>query len=199
MQAAEWLCLNCQTQRALSGQLGDMGKVPPLLGLSPKSSPKHSVSPEQAQKPTPPNLKTQDKATDQVIKKEITKTSDENVTKGQTDKAGQVESKDMKTTVSPPVLSKETNVPVIHKAIDVLPLKDSKKDASQDIPVPKETIEKHLQHKDKIIQKKDLMIDLSTTTLTKIEDGVALDLKTTSEATKLTEQDTSKEKTVSNH
>ncbi|XP_077329505.1 protein piccolo isoform X1 [Lithobates pipiens] len=194
-KAAEWLCLNCQTQRALSGQLGDMGKVPPLLGLSPKSSPKHSVSPEQAQKPPPPNLKTQDKATDQVIKKEIPKISDEKVTKGQMDKAGEVENKDMKTTVSPPVLSKETEVPVASKAVEVLSLKDSKKDSPQDIPVPKEPIEKHLHHRDTIIQKKDLMIDLSTTTLTKIEDGVASDQKATLEATKLTEQDTRKEKT----
>ncbi|XP_010130833.1 PREDICTED: protein piccolo, partial [Buceros rhinoceros silvestris] len=35
----EWLCLNCQTQRAMSGQLGDMGKVP-----LPKTSPSQPVS-----------------------------------------------------------------------------------------------------------------------------------------------------------
>ncbi|XP_060114519.1 protein piccolo [Heteronotia binoei] len=38
----EWLCLNCQTQRALKGQLGDMGQLTPTM-LS-KSSPKPSVS-----------------------------------------------------------------------------------------------------------------------------------------------------------
>ncbi|KAM3588321.1 uncharacterized protein V6R79_026262 [Siganus canaliculatus] len=32
----EWLCLNCQTQRAMSGQLGD---VPPPAGASPKKQP----------------------------------------------------------------------------------------------------------------------------------------------------------------
>ncbi|XP_077193961.1 protein piccolo isoform X2 [Paroedura picta] len=37
----EWLCLNCQTQRALTGQLGDMGQLTPMLS---KSSPKPSVS-----------------------------------------------------------------------------------------------------------------------------------------------------------
>ncbi|XP_051857526.1 protein piccolo isoform X2 [Antechinus flavipes] len=30
-EVQEWLCLNCQTQRAISGQLGDMGKVPPSI------------------------------------------------------------------------------------------------------------------------------------------------------------------------
>uniref|UniRef100_A0A8D1V414 Zinc finger piccolo-type domain-containing protein n=1 Tax=Sus scrofa TaxID=9823 RepID=A0A8D1V414_PIG len=34
----EWLCLNCQTQRAISGQLGDMGKMPPTQ-TGPKASP----------------------------------------------------------------------------------------------------------------------------------------------------------------
>lgn len=30
----EWLCLNCQTQRALSGNLGDMGQIPRPLSTS---------------------------------------------------------------------------------------------------------------------------------------------------------------------
>ncbi|MCJ8733170.1 hypothetical protein PDJAM_G00220090 [Pangasius djambal] len=30
----EWLCLNCQTQRALSGNLGDMGQIPRPLPMS---------------------------------------------------------------------------------------------------------------------------------------------------------------------
>lgn len=38
MQIQEWLCLNCQTQRAISGQLGDMGKMPPTPAGS-KASP----------------------------------------------------------------------------------------------------------------------------------------------------------------
>ncbi|XP_055509487.1 protein piccolo isoform X2 [Leucoraja erinacea] len=33
-QVVEWLCLTCQTQRALSGQLGDPGKMPPLHPMS---------------------------------------------------------------------------------------------------------------------------------------------------------------------
>ncbi|KAM5172028.1 protein piccolo [Mantella aurantiaca] len=195
-KAAEWLCLNCQTQRALSGQLGDMGKVPPLLGPSPKSSPKHSVPPEQAQKPPPPNLITQDKAIDQVLKKEIAKPSDEKVAKGQMEKTSQVESKNVKAAVSPPVLSKETDVPVLSKAAEVLLPKDITQCTAQDIPlVPQDLIEKHLQHKEKITPKQDLMIDLTVTTLKKLEDGVAADHHTKPEATKLTEQETGKEKT----
>lgn len=38
LQIQEWLCLNCQTQRAISGQLGDMGKMPPTQA-GPKASP----------------------------------------------------------------------------------------------------------------------------------------------------------------
>ncbi|XP_078275521.1 protein piccolo-like isoform X3 [Rhinoraja longicauda] len=46
-QVVEWLCLTCQTQRALSGQLGDPGKMPPLLPMSPKA-------PGKQQSPLPP-------------------------------------------------------------------------------------------------------------------------------------------------
>ncbi|KAM6306850.1 protein piccolo-like [Podargus strigoides] len=38
-EVQEWLCLNCQTQRAMSGQFGDMGKVPLL-----KTGPSQPVS-----------------------------------------------------------------------------------------------------------------------------------------------------------
>ncbi len=53
---AEWLCLNCQTQRALVGQLGDMGKIPIS---SPKDKPtvtskiQLSETPASAQTPIP--------------------------------------------------------------------------------------------------------------------------------------------------
>ncbi|XP_057179570.1 protein piccolo isoform X3 [Triplophysa rosa] len=46
----EWLCLNCQTQRALSGQLGDMppppspSKLPAKHEPTPPSSPAHATS-----------------------------------------------------------------------------------------------------------------------------------------------------------
>lgn len=50
---AEWLCLNCQTQRALAGQLGDMGKV--SIKAEPTVAPKTEISkpPGPAPKPSP--------------------------------------------------------------------------------------------------------------------------------------------------
>jgi len=53
----EWLCLNCQTQRAISGQLGDMGKMPPTPS-GPKASPM-PVPPAQPSQKTamPPQVK----------------------------------------------------------------------------------------------------------------------------------------------
>ncbi|XP_072419208.1 protein piccolo isoform X3 [Chiloscyllium punctatum] len=51
-EVQEWLCLTCQTQRALSGQLGDLGKMPPPHSIS--SKPKQTVpaqsGPKQSQK-----------------------------------------------------------------------------------------------------------------------------------------------------
>ncbi|CAJ1054816.1 protein piccolo isoform X8 [Xyrichtys novacula] len=43
----EWLCLNCQTQRAMSGQLGDM---PPPAAVSPK---KQALAPAPSSTPAP--------------------------------------------------------------------------------------------------------------------------------------------------
>ncbi|XP_032545393.1 protein piccolo isoform X2 [Chiroxiphia lanceolata] len=48
-EVQEWLCLNCQTQRAMSGQLGDMGKVP-----LPKTGPSQPVSKPPATPPKQP-------------------------------------------------------------------------------------------------------------------------------------------------
>ncbi|KAM6416379.1 protein piccolo isoform 4-T4 [Pluvialis apricaria] len=63
-EVQEWLCLNCQTQRAMSGQLGDMGKVPlPKTGpsqpaskppASPQKQPVPAVSHSPQKTSTPP-------------------------------------------------------------------------------------------------------------------------------------------------
>ncbi|OPJ77815.1 protein piccolo isoform D [Patagioenas fasciata monilis] len=63
-EVQEWLCLNCQTQRAMSGQLGDMGKVPlPKTGpsqpvskppASPQKQPMPAVSHSPQKTSTPP-------------------------------------------------------------------------------------------------------------------------------------------------
>uniref|UniRef100_A0A8C3DXY1 Protein piccolo n=1 Tax=Corvus moneduloides TaxID=1196302 RepID=A0A8C3DXY1_CORMO len=65
-EVQEWLCLNCQTQRAMSGQLGDMGKVPlPKTGPSqptskppapPQKQPMPAVSHSPQKTSTPPTL-----------------------------------------------------------------------------------------------------------------------------------------------
>ncbi|XP_051890236.1 protein piccolo isoform X3 [Pristis pectinata] len=56
-EVEEWLCLTCQTQRALSGQLGDPGKMPPLLPMSSKPPVKQSSPglPPPKQQPSPPS------------------------------------------------------------------------------------------------------------------------------------------------
>ncbi|CAM4564294.1 unnamed protein product [Leuciscus chuanchicus] len=49
----EWLCLNCQTQRALSGQLGDMPPPPSPSKLPAKHEPTPPSSPARAVSSTP--------------------------------------------------------------------------------------------------------------------------------------------------
>lgn len=50
-QKKEWLCLTCQTQRAMSGALGE----PPTPGPQPMGSPAHAASPNQLQAGTKPS------------------------------------------------------------------------------------------------------------------------------------------------
>lgn len=49
----EWLCLNCQTQRALSGQLGDLSPPPSPSKIPAKSQPTPPSSPARAVSTTP--------------------------------------------------------------------------------------------------------------------------------------------------
>ncbi|RXM30054.1 Protein piccolo [Acipenser ruthenus] len=59
MTEKEWLCLNCQTQRALTGQLGDMGKMTPPMPVSVKPAAKQPPGPKIQPGPTeqPPTQK----------------------------------------------------------------------------------------------------------------------------------------------
>uniref|UniRef100_A0A8D0CU74 Zinc finger piccolo-type domain-containing protein n=1 Tax=Sander lucioperca TaxID=283035 RepID=A0A8D0CU74_SANLU len=50
----EWLCLNCQTQRALSGQLGDSGKMPQLSLVSAKPETLATPATKQTHRKTSP-------------------------------------------------------------------------------------------------------------------------------------------------
>ncbi|XP_069048688.1 protein piccolo isoform X4 [Lepisosteus oculatus] len=58
----EWLCLNCQTQRALAGQLGDMGKMPPPVPMSVKPA---QPSPTPKTQPPPGKQPSLQKSTSQ--------------------------------------------------------------------------------------------------------------------------------------
>ncbi|KAH0518333.1 Protein piccolo [Microtus ochrogaster] len=66
----EWLCLNCQTQRAISGQLGDTGKKPPV-----SSGPKASPVPAPAEPPSQktPRAPVKDKKKETEVKTETEK------------------------------------------------------------------------------------------------------------------------------
>ncbi|KAK2842186.1 hypothetical protein Q5P01_012386 [Channa striata] len=50
----EWLCLNCQTQRALSGQLGESGKIPQPSPVSAKPETHATLATEKAECKTVP-------------------------------------------------------------------------------------------------------------------------------------------------
>lgn len=54
----EWLCLNCQTQRALLGQLGDSGKLPQPSPVSAKPETQATPATKKAE-PTPAATKSQ--------------------------------------------------------------------------------------------------------------------------------------------
>ncbi|KAM4039527.1 protein piccolo isoform 2-T2 [Anomaloglossus baeobatrachus] len=191
-EAAEWLCLNCQTQRALSGHLGDLDKMPQPLGLSPKSSPKHHIPADQPQKPltgSTPNVKLNDKITDQVLKKEMTRHPEGKL--GQIDNVLNQESKDIKPIDIKPLVTKEDPVLVTPVIAEVLPIKEHKQDTIKDTAV--EGAE-HLQSEGKMMPKKDLMIDLSATALKEL-DGETCDERIKPEASQLMDHETGKEKT----
>ncbi|XP_072003381.1 protein piccolo isoform X3 [Engystomops pustulosus] len=188
-EAAEWLCLNCQTQRALSGHLGDLDKIPQPLGLSSKSSPKHPVPADHVQKPSTPNVKLNEKTTDQVLKKEITALPADKL--GQTDNFADKESKDVKLINFKPVVMKEDPVIVAPIVAETLSMKEHEQNIVQDtILVHTE----HLQSKEKMLPKQDLMIDLSGAALKKIDAGIC-DERIKPIASQLPDQETGKEKT----
>ncbi|XP_014643707.1 PREDICTED: protein piccolo [Ceratotherium simum simum] len=73
----EWLCLNCQTQRAISGQLGDVGKMPPTQS-GPKASPVPVPTEQPSQKTAlPAQVKVKKK--EQEVKTEAEKITPEKV------------------------------------------------------------------------------------------------------------------------
>uniref|UniRef100_A0A8C2G982 Protein piccolo n=1 Tax=Cyprinus carpio TaxID=7962 RepID=A0A8C2G982_CYPCA len=84
---AEWLCLNCQTQRALAGQLGDMGKIPisstkdkPTVTsktqLSETPAPSQTPIPKPEPKPSPAKQTEEEKAISTTVAKVTLKETD---------------------------------------------------------------------------------------------------------------------------
>ncbi|XP_063783007.1 protein piccolo isoform X2 [Pseudophryne corroboree] len=192
-EVAEWLCLSCQTQRAISGQLGEISKMPPSLGLSSKSSPKHPVPDEEKHKHSPPNLKSNDKTNEHIIQKEIPKLPEGKISDRQMNDSNRQDDKDMELIANIPVVSKETDAPLAPIAEKTL-LKESNLDATKDLAlVPTQNLTEPLHNKGKVIPRQDLMIDLSTAALKEFEE--TCDVKIKPEANQLTEHETGKEKT----
>ncbi|KAM9311751.1 protein piccolo [Gastrophryne carolinensis] len=189
-EVTEWLCLNCQTQRALSGQFGGMNKMPPPSAPSPVSSPKHSAPTQRNQKAPPPEVKSQSKTADQNLTKETPKIPDEKLSKGQPVSAGKGEGEDLMAIEGTHILSKEEKAIVAPTVVEMPLLKDNKTDVAQEISLtPTNLTKEHVPSEERIISKQGMVIDLSETTLTKTEEGKK------SEVAKNTEQDTGKEKT----
>ncbi|XP_075713477.1 protein piccolo isoform X2 [Rhinoderma darwinii] len=187
-EVAEWLCLNCQTQRALSGHLGELDKMSQPLGLSSKSSSKHPVPADELQKPPTPHTKSNEKTTDQVLKKEIPKVLEEKL--GQIDNVDQ-EIKDIKPVDHQPVVIKGDTAFVAPIVAEVLSFKEHKLDTIRNTML---VAAEHLQSKEKMMPKLDLMIDLSATALKEI-DGRTCDDRMKPEASQLMDHETAKEKT----
>ncbi|XP_053575139.1 protein piccolo [Bombina bombina] len=184
-EVKEWLCLTCQTNRAMSEQLGNKNQIPPSLGISLKSSPK---------KDTSLPVKTKENITDQAIKKEVPIVPDGKTTiiaahvdqeTIQENKMGVIKSiaEDLKKSLSP-------------GTVDGLPVKEQKDELIKDIAlVSKDRTETIIQAEEKkILPKHDLMIDLAAVMLKDVNEGEA-DGFGRSEASQLTNQDIAKEKT----
>lgn len=77
MQIQEWLCLNCQTQRAISGQLGDIGKMPPMQSGPKASSISVPIEPLSQKTAMPAQVKVKKK--EQEVKTEAEKITPEKV------------------------------------------------------------------------------------------------------------------------
>ncbi|XP_073508423.1 protein piccolo isoform X2 [Phyllobates terribilis] len=191
-EAAEWLCLNCQTQRALLGNLGDLDKMPQPLGLSPKSSPKHHILADQPQKPSTdstPSVKLNEKTTDQGLKKEMAIHPEGKL--GQIENVVDEGNKDIKPIDIKPLVMREDTVLVTPGIVEVPPIKEHKQDAVQNTAL---VTAEYLQSEGRMMPKQDLMIDLSATALKEI-DRETCDERIKPEARQLIDHETGKEKT----
>ncbi|XP_031754890.1 protein piccolo isoform X2 [Xenopus tropicalis] len=185
-EVKEWLCLNCQTQRAMAGQLGDRNKIPPSLE-TPKSSPKHAVSAKpQAPKSATLPFTPVEKKDDQTMKKDVPKDADTKPDQPSTELNEQSKVTEDKLPVA--------KVPKPAAAAG-LPTRESEpydRDVTAVIP-SKEMQQQSTASERKITQKADLMIDLSAKTVKENEESIYKEKKT--DTSQVTDQDIGREKT----
>ncbi|KAM8974113.1 protein piccolo isoform 2-T2 [Pelodytes ibericus] len=175
-EVVEWLCLNCQTHRAMAGQLGDISNIPPPLGLPSMSSPKHPLPLEpktQAHKvPTLP-FQTSEKSNDHTIKKDVPKVSDGKVN---ITIAGLIDQEKGKQEMLPVSFPEEIKKSLVTSSEHMYHPKEHKPDVQNfNILAPKEKKEEPMLDEEKIMPKQGLMIDLSITALEQIDEGTCED------------------------
>uniref|UniRef100_A0A8C5WBI3 Protein piccolo n=1 Tax=Leptobrachium leishanense TaxID=445787 RepID=A0A8C5WBI3_9ANUR len=196
-EVVEWLCLNCQTQRAMTGQLGDLSKMSSPLGLPSKSSPKHvPASEQQAQVQTVTTSPHEGRKTanEQELKKDVLKVSD---AKHDTVPVENIYHEIAKQSPPPTILDGEVRKPVVPTAEVVSSLKMQKHDILSDhlleLKERKEETISTFPSERYIMAKQDLTIDLSATKLKEIAEEREVERKKTE--TPLAENEATKEKT----
>ncbi|XP_063304257.1 protein piccolo isoform X3 [Pelobates fuscus] len=192
-EVVEWLCLNCQTQRAMAGQLGDISKMPPPLGLQSKSSPKHPIPLEQqtqAYKVTTSPHKANKISNDQALKKDALKISD-----GKVDVSKEnIYQEKFKQDSLPASLLAEVKKTVFPQDEEVSSIKESKHDFLSDMFESKERKTEIIPSEEKIWPKQDLTIDLTATVLKEVNERTYGEKKK-AETSHPVENEAAKEKT----
>ncbi|XP_075455680.1 protein piccolo isoform X6 [Ascaphus truei] len=189
-EVKEWLCLNCQTHRAMSGQRGDTNKMPPPLGEPSKSSPKHSLPMDQphAHKTTTLPFTAIEKINDQEMKKNVPEVKQTTVPAEHGDQE-RGEEKQLPISKS----EEEEHKSGLPVAAELLPLKEHKQDVKKDIAlVTKERTAAYVQSEEKMTMKQDLVIDLSAIVLS-ATDGETYEERIKAQANRLAEHKTEKE------
>ncbi|XP_041444410.1 protein piccolo isoform X2 [Xenopus laevis] len=184
----EWLCLKCQTQRAMAGQLGYMNNIPTSLETS-QSSQKHIPAKTQAFKSATLPFTPTEKKDDQTIKKDVLKDADTKPSKSSTELTEQLKVREDNLPVAKDVLK-----PGIAAAVGLSTGESEHNDRDVTAVIPNEEMQQQsMASEGKPKQKIDLMIDLSVKTVKEIEKNTFKEKKT--EIIQVTDRETGKEKT----
>ncbi|KAM4748912.1 protein piccolo [Rhinophrynus dorsalis] len=182
-EVKEWLCLNCQTKRAMSGQLGDLKEMKSPLAVPSKSSPKHSLPTEKTQQHKSTSFKPDERINDQTIKKAVPKDAKPDIVPTE-----HTEQKKGSQDILPAGISEEVKKSEFAVAPEVIQLKEDEQNV---IKAPAVVLK---EIKDEAIPKPDLTIDLSTIKLKETDDRT-YEERMKPEASQLSEHETVKEKT----